>query len=289
MGTCRRGCAGLLSLLAIIANPTAPRADEASADLPTVAAVGLCADHHVLALAHPDQIVSLSHQAAGPLSPNRALAARYPTNRGSAEELMMLSPDVVVLRAWGLAPTVAMLERFGIPVVRVGAGFRLEDAITSIQDVGAAIGRPDAAAALVAEFRSRLDAARSPIEGAPVAAYFRPDGGSAGAGTFVDDILTAAGLANLKAELGESGWGRLDLEALLLNPPDLMVVSYFDTASPSVRGALARHPVFRRLSRDIPMIGVPGEFWPCTGPHLIDAIDHLSAEIANLGLAGQTP
>ena len=58
----------------------------------------------------------------------------------------------------------------------------------------------------------------------------------------------------------------------------------------SVRGALARHPVFRRLSRDIPTIGVPGEFWPCTGPHLIDAIDHLSAEIANLGLAdGQMP
>ncbi len=252
-------------------------ADMAPSDLPTVAAAGLCADHYVLALAHPDQIVSLSHQATGPLSPNRDLAARYPSNRGSAEELLVLAPDVVVLRAWGMAATAAMLDRYGIARVSVGGGLRLQDAIDSLLVVGAAIGRPDAAAASAERLRARLAAAPPPGPTAPVAAYFRPDGGSAGLGTAVDDVLAASGLRNLMAVLGETGWGRLNLEVLVVNRPDLMVLSYFDTTPASLGGAPGRHPVFRRLTRDIPTVGVPGAYWPCAGPHLIDAIDHLSA------------
>ncbi len=268
--------AAILAMLAIGAVPAAP---AAAGDLPRVASFGLCADHYVLALADPSQIVSLSHHAAGPLSVNRDRAAAFPANRGSAEELLMVGAEVVVLQRWGTAETAAHLTRQGVAVVPVGDDLRLTDAVASIRRVGAAIGRPGAAATWADALAARSAATPPP---GPVAAYFRPDGGSAGANTFVDDAMTAAGLANLKAELGESGWRRLDLEALVMTPPVLMVFSFFDTSPPSLGGSFTRHPVFRRFAADRPVFGVPGAYWPCAGPHLGDAIDHLAGALGEI-------
>ena len=277
----RVGAIGVLLWLAVAAAPAVAE------PLPRVAAVGLCADHFALALADPDQIVSLSHQATGPLSPNRARAERYPANRGSAEELLMLDADVVLMRSWGTAATAELLEHHGVRVVSVGGGGRLSDAVASIRRVGDAIGRPAAAAALAAALDARLGT--GPAATGPLAAYFRPDGGSAGTGTFVDDVMTLAGLVNLKAELGEDGWRRLDLEAVVLSPPEAFVVSFFDTTGPSLGGSFSRHPVFRRYAQDLAVLSVPGAFWPCAGPHLGDAIDHLERTVSTLRDRGGRP
>ena len=258
----RRALAGLLVLLALAAAGLgAAAADGPGADgpapsatrpavLPRVASVGLCADHYVLALADPGQIVSLSREAVGPLSPHRDLAAAYPLNRGSAEELLLSGADVVVMRSWGAAATARMAERFGIRVVRLGGGDRLADLPGNLRLVGDAIGRADAAEAM-AEAAERAIAAVPPQRpGDPMAAYLGPAGGTAGPGTFVDDVLVAAGLGNLTGALRRPGWGRIDLETMVLNPPDLFVLSFFDTTRPSTCSREApAYPHFRPSAR----------------------------------------
>ncbi|MCB9957556.1 MAG: ABC transporter substrate-binding protein [Rhodospirillaceae bacterium] len=274
---------------AVAEGPAAPPAAGSSATLPRVASVGLCADHYVLALADPGQIASLSREAVGPLSPQRDRAAAYPLNRGSAEDLLMSGAEVVVMRSWGAAATAAMAERFGMRVVRLGDGDRLADLPANLRLVGDAIGRADAGEAM-AQAAERLIAAVPPQRpGDPVAAYLGPAGGTAGPGTFVDDVLVAAGLGNLTGELGRPGWGHIDLETMVLTPPDLFVLSFFDTTRPSLTVALARHSVFRDLAVDMPVLTVPGAYWPCTSPHLVDAVAHLAGELDEAGFPAATP
>src|SRR6185436_10957095 len=72
----------------------ATAAAAAAAPLPTVASINLCADQHVLALADPEQILTVSWLAADPEESMLASEARLHTlNYGTAEELLNFAPD----------------------------------------------------------------------------------------------------------------------------------------------------------------------------------------------------
>jgi len=82
------------------------------AALPTVASINLCADQFVLALADPEQIVTVSWLSADPEESLFASAAsRHPLNYGTAEELLRFHPDVVIAGAYTNSFTRALLTR----------------------------------------------------------------------------------------------------------------------------------------------------------------------------------
>ncbi len=269
---------------ATVAVSAAAIAPAGAQPLPTVASAGLCADQFVLALADPDQIVAVSYQATGPLSVFADQARAYAETRGTAEELLYLAPDVVVLPAWGMGRTGELLERFGVTVVHVPIANTFEEVRAATRTVAAAIGRTTAGEQLIAAMDARLAAVADRPGEPPVVAYVRPGGGSAGPGTFVDAVLQAARARNLAAELGQPGWGRLDLETLLTHEPDALVVSFFETAYPSLMTAFSRHPVFLETAADTPVIAVPGRYWICGSPMLADAV-----EVVARGLDRLTP
>ena len=62
-----------------------------------VVSTNLCTDQLAMLLAAPGQLVSVSWLAADPRSSTMAAeAARYPANHGLAEEIFLLSPDLVL-------------------------------------------------------------------------------------------------------------------------------------------------------------------------------------------------
>ena len=67
--------------------------------------------------------------------------------------------------------------------------------------MGALLGQPERAAALVAAMDATL-AAPPPPGPPPRAALYYANGYTSGAGTLADEILTAAGYANIAAERG---------------------------------------------------------------------------------------
>ena len=72
----------------------------ARAAAPAVASINLCADQLVLALADPEQILTVSWLSADPEESLFATAAaRHPLNYGTAEELLRFHPDVVIAGA----------------------------------------------------------------------------------------------------------------------------------------------------------------------------------------------
>ena len=101
----------------------AAAATAAAEPLPRVASINVCADQHLLALADPEQILTVNWLAADPEESLMASEARrYTLNYGTAEELLKFAPDVVLAGTYTSPFTRTMLRRLGVSVVELDQG-----------------------------------------------------------------------------------------------------------------------------------------------------------------------
>src|SRR4051812_31262069 len=76
-----------------------------------------CLDAALVALADRDQIAAVSHYARDPYSSSiPQIAATLPITYETAEEIIALSPDLVLVSGHSAAPTRNALARLGISV-----------------------------------------------------------------------------------------------------------------------------------------------------------------------------
>jgi len=267
--------------LVVVALASTASADPLTDRRPRAASVSVCTDQFLLTLAEPDQIAAVSWQAARPRSPVRHLATGYPSIRGSAEELLAVETDLVIFDPYGHPDTSLRLEELGTEVVRLGPITSVADVETELRHLADALGvsqrGADLAEALAAR-RLELAQQADRLQNRPRALYVVPGGGGAGADTFIDEVIRLGGFENLQAELGFAGWGRIPLERLIENPPDVIIMTFFDTSDPSLLDGFGRHPRFRELIETTPIITVPAAPWLCAGPYLLDAAEYLAAE-----------
>ena len=260
---------GLLAVAAL--SPSAWAEDR-------VASLNLCSDQAVMALLPRQRIVGLSRWAADPhLSAVAGQALGLPTLSASAESLLLSNATTVVTGTYGDGKTLALLQRLGVRVIRVPAADSFPEVMTALRTAANDLGESARGADLTAGLQSRLDHLSAPSpERRPLASYYRPDGGTAGRGTSVDAAMTAAGYRNLAAELGKQGWTGLDLETLLLHPPEVIITSFFDGRPWSLHDSFAHHPVFRAALKQTRIIDIPGRLWSCGGWPLVDAAEALA-------------
>ncbi len=249
-----------------------------AAAAPRVASIGLCGDQIVGALLDQSRIAGLSHQADDPaLSVVAARARNLPLLPASAEAVLMAGADVVVANRFGDTKTVNLLQKLGVPVLRVDSAESFDQARDILLRTGDRLESAAAARLLAQQVENRLTVLRrSAPKVPPLVAYYRPDGGSAGTGTSVNAALEAAGMESLATRLGMRGWGRLDLETLVMNPPQAFAISFFGIGPYSARRSFARHPVARHMLATLPVIEVPAQLWSCGGWPLIEAAEFLS-------------
>lgn len=263
--------------LALCAALLAPACAGAQA-LPRIASTSLCGDLWVLSLADRDQILSLSQNATGPYSAMAQQARGLPQNRGSLEELLMSEADLVVTSLGTPTQTRRVLARFGFDELPLGIVSDLPALAAKAPGIGAALGHPGRGRDLGAAMTARLaELAPPPDARRPVVIYYRPGGGGAGAGTIVDAAITAAGYENLQVRIGPQGWRGVPLEQVVMTPPEGFVVSYFDEDNHSARATLGRNPVLARASAQGEVLTVPGKFWPCDHPVVVEAVEALVA------------
>lgn len=273
--------AGLLALA-----PSLP----AVADTPArVVSMNLCTDLLAMELAAPGQLVSVSHIARDPLvSPLAEAAAQYPGNRGGAEEIFLMQPDLVLAGVWTDPVAVGMLRRLGIEVVQVDVVTELDEVADRVRQVGALLGQSARAEAVARDYLARLAtlreaAAAIPAEDRRVAEFYYPNGYSLGVNTMSHEILRAAGFAHLAEAEGRAYSGTLPLEKLVLSGPDLVIRSetYAGASrSEEVLGhpalvALAAGPHGYRSTAD----------WICGVPQVLTAVDDLAGHRARMEAA----
>lgn len=131
-----------------------------------VVSLSLCTDQFVLALAERGQVAALSRLAGDPhLSPFAAQAAGMPRHGGTAEEILMLKPDLVVAGGFARGRTVEMLEQLGVPVLRLRSATLLADILPQVEQVAQALGRMDVASEAGYGDRSHLRLGHAVLEG----------------------------------------------------------------------------------------------------------------------------
>lgn len=276
-----------LVMFAFCAHTGLVLAEEA---LPTLMSTNICADMLALKLAAPEQILSLSKQSHDAQRFSMAQAAKkYTANTASAEDVLMLKPQLVLAsRRWSARQPMALHQRYGVRMVNIPFPTDWPTILRSTQDIGTAMGRTQQAQQLVAELEQRLQALHHTSR--PYKAlYLRPNGGSAGVNTHVDAVLEAAGLRNHAGALGLKGWGTIDLERIVQNPPDIFITPSIANDTAYARSVLSRHPQMRALLKRIPVVALQHNDWGCSNWLLVEAAEAVAQQIDALQHAALVP
>ncbi len=240
-----------------------------------VVSINLCTDLLAIELA-PDKLLAVSPLATDSTSsPIADQAAAFPATNGTAEDIFLMSPDLVLAGSFSERATVDLLRRLGIRVEVFPPAASLDDIRDQTRRMGALLGRSPKAEALLSEFDTALSALAPTTTDPPRAIAYFANGYSLGNGTLIDSVLTAAGLDNVATEMGIAGGDRVSLEDLVLASPDIIVTGERYPGN-SRSEAILDHPAIAIAARGREPVVIPDRDWICGTPHIIAAITALA-------------
>ncbi len=246
-----------------------------------VVSLNLCTDQLLVMLAHPDQILAVSHLARDPaLSHVADQASALPVTRPEAEAVIRLDPDLVLAGPHGATRAIAMLAARGVTVLRLPLLEDFDAIAAGTRRVGAALGQTQRAEALVTAMQSRLAAVpRQPPGPQRTALLLQAGGFTAGRGTLLDAVLTAAGLHNAAADL-RAAYGFVSVEQVVADPPDILIHDLPDRAAPSLAHRLLSHPALAAVPAR--RVTLAGGLTACGTPATALAVTQLATAVRDL-------
>src|SRR5262245_2494316 len=199
-------------------------------------------------------------------------ARRYTLNYGTAEELLKFAPDVVLAGTYTAPFTRTLLRRLGYRVVELEPEASIADIERNVRLVAEIVAQVARGERLVSELRERVHAieAQRPAR-SPAAVIVRPGGFTVGADSLANELLTLAGFRNVAAERGLDRWGSLSMEALLRSAPDVIVLTGYRSAQPSLANAVLQHPALAGLGATQRTVTVHTALWACGLPGSVEA------------------
>ena len=263
-----------LMLLSVLAGCSAPPAKPDGDKALRVVSLNPCSDA-ILAEVAPEKLVAVSHYSHDPSATSMPVetARRWPATGGTVEEIIAARADIVVVSSFLSPATRNALDRLGIPVVTLAMANTVEDNLAQVRELAGAVGEPLAGEQLVARIEAALDEA-APVTGSaqPATILWQSGGIVPGEGALVVDLMRRMGLrpADAAQRLGQGD--RLRLEAVLIDPPDLLLHAgaQGDEQSRTLHhSALSKLPT-RRAQFD-------PQLYFCGGPSLIRAAERLAA------------
>jgi len=267
-----------VTLSAVLAGMVALCPVAAIADAPQrVVSMNLCTDQLAMLLADEGQLISVSRIAADPRSSAMvAQASLYPANSGLAEEVFLMQPDLVLAGSFTARASVNMLERLGIRVIKFKPAYGLGEVRDRIIEMGAALGHPERAEVMAANFDARLAHYLREVTLRPRAALYYANGYTSGDKTLAGQILAAAGFENIAAEAGFDGGGVIPLEVLAMAGPDTVITSRPYPATSRSEEVMG-HPVIEALRGARPEAALTDSDWVCGTPFVLQAIADMTA------------
>jgi iron complex transport system substrate-binding protein len=242
---------------------------------PRIVSINPCVDAVLVRVADPAQIAGISHysQDAAATSIPLDIARRYKATSGTAEEVVALSPDIVIAGQHVSPSTIHSLEKMGIRLFKFPVPQTIAESETQVRAIAALAGHPDRGERLVSAMEGAVIAARPARPGAVPALIWQGGGLVPGKGTLADTLLQTAGFRNLSASYGLKQWDVLPLEYLVARPPRLLLSVGLgaDTGD-----RLLGHPVMQKLASRITFRPYSPRLMSCGGPTIIDALARLT-------------
>jgi iron complex transport system substrate-binding protein len=260
-----------------------------------IVSLNLCIDQMLLDIVPRERIAGLSFLAT---DPSMSLMHREATGilgvRGSAEEILALEPDLVIAGEYTTAATVALLRRLGRRVEVVSMATSFDQIRAIVRQLSALTGETERGERLIADFDRRLSdvktraVARS--EGPrPRALAMQVNSLASGEGSLVDEVLREAGFDNLASSVKLGPAGRLPLEMLIANPPEVIVRANAAQDFRTVLGDNLRHPAFMALQTSRPSVHMPMNEWLCGTPRIVQAVERLATAREELNHRAEGP
>lgn len=230
--------ASLLAAPAVRAAPAKPR---------RIMSMNMCADMIVLQLVGRDRIASVSYLAArGMADIDPALARGLPINHGTAEEILGQKPDLILAGDVSTPMTRKVAQKAGAPIVEVKSATSFDDIRALTRTVGAAVGEPERAEALIARMDRTLAALAADQPARPYEIAVWNGESTPGRGSLEDAVITAAGAVNVAARTDNGLYSDLSLEELLALKPAYVLFPADNGREPTVLGAAMHHRALRR-------------------------------------------
>jgi ABC-type Fe3+-hydroxamate transport system substrate-binding protein len=145
----------------------------------------------------------------------------------SLEMIVALHPDLILGGGdMNRAETLARIEQLGIPVFMVNT-HGIEGIYQSLDSLGQALNREDAANELVARLRRRVAAVRERVEGKPPVLILMPVWYdpiiTIGSHAYITELIALAGGHSVTSDIPQE-WPQVSLEAVLARAPQALLL-----------------------------------------------------------------
>lgn len=250
-----------------------------------VVSLNPCLDAILVAVAEPGQIAALSHYSRQPMASSVGEAAkRFAFTYETAEEVIALSPDLVLASRHSSLATRQALARLGVEVAVFTTPDSVAESLAQVRRIAGLVGQAGRAEALIARIEAAL-AAAAPPPGAqrPSALVYQRQGFASGPGTLMDELMRRTGFRNAAVDYGARQTTNIPLDLVVARPPDVLLSGQVMPGAPTWGERTMRHPALSRLRGRVRMVSFPEHLMYCGGPNLIVAARRLAA--ARRGLA----
>ncbi len=242
-----------------------------------IISINLCTDQLLMLIAERKNIASVSYLAAKKNSSAMFIEAKgIKPNRGLAEDILLMKPDLILAGTYTSRSAVFLLKRLGFNIIELPVAKNLDDIRQNIKTIANAVGEVEKGEQLLASFNQRLSKAlATQPKQRPIAVFYRENGYTTGGNTLANTILETAGFINLASQLGISGSGYLSLETLIVENPNIIISGKQRSKKGSVARAAFQHPAFKKFIAQKQIINISDPLWVCGTPFVLDAIEHL--------------
>ena len=238
----------------------------------------LCTDEYVFRLLPQMRIAALSYEAVDRrpvVSTIADAAAGMPVIRPSAETVLRLKPDLVVMYA-GTNPRLHLsLKRLGVPVLDVPWANSLADVRAVTRLLGEKLGAPERARALIAVMDTTIAQTRAAAPHPPVRTIlYEPQGYATVAGV-TEEVMQLAGLVNAAPAASLSRAGQLPVEAVIAAAPELLILGGEERSGNARAYTVLHHPALKALQGRTHMEFAKLTPLLCPGPWSLDSAETL--------------
>lgn len=251
-----------------LAGCTSPEPVADPAKRPTIVSLNPCTDAIVTEVANAGQILAISHYSHNPnaTSMDIAKARQFAATGGTVEEVLALQPDIVLAGSFLQPATRAALDDLGIRVETFGIASTVEDSADQIRRIAGLAGDPSRGDALIAQIEDALR--KTEWQGEAVSAVlWQPAGIVPGEGALVSTLMQHTGFTSHSAAKGMGQADYLSLEAMLADPPEVLLLAGQERAQ--------QHPALAALETTT-LADFDASLLYCGGPTIIRAVERLA-------------
>lgn len=258
-------------------------AGNAEAQPQRIVSMSVCTDQLLLLLVDKTRLASVSYFANDAAYSNLVeLAKDIPVNRGQADQVLALSPDLIVTSAFSGIFAASVLERLEQRVERLGVADTRDEVYEQIRIVAAWTGDERRAQTLIRDTQRAIDADIKQLTERLTgrkAVFLSSNGVAYGTGTLQHDFLTSLGMENIAATAGLAGPAPLPLETLVAAQPEFIFSEPRGAVDQQLANPLLQHPA---LAKSAAMrVAVRDRWFDCAGPWLADAYETTAQQVLN--------